>query len=306
MGRLIGWVSARSVKLLAVTAIVVVAGFIGYYLWDNYFRPVPTILDQAEAHLEELIQANPGDPDLRVAVADVYLANGRYQEAITQYEEALKVVEDHKAALFGLGSTYMVLGNDSIAIDYFNQVIAMSKDAELARLDEQLETSYYYLGKIYLDNGELDQAIEQLESAIALVPMDADAIYLLGMAYQEQGSYLAAIENYERAVAFVPDFRDAFRGMADCYEALGDEASVAYPEGMLVLLEDHYPEAIELLEAAVTARPDIANAFWGLGAAYELTGRTDEALAAYQQALEVNPNHVLANDGLARLEGASP
>jgi tetratricopeptide (TPR) repeat protein len=270
------------VKLLAVTAIVVVAGFIGYYLWDNYFRPVPTILDQAEAHLEELIQANPGDPDLRVAVADVYLANGRYQEAITQYEEALKVVEDHKGALFGLGSTYMVLGNDSIAIDYFNQVIAMSKDAELARLDEQLETSYYYLGKIYLDNGELDQAIEQLESAIALVPMDADAIYLLGMAYQEQGSYLAAIENYERAVAFVPDFRDAFRGMADCYEAL------------------------QLLEAAVTARPDIGNAFWGLGAAYELTGRTDEALAAYQQALEVNPNHVLANDGLARLEGASP
>ena len=306
MAKLINWIADRIVKILAVLVVLVAVSFIGYYVWDNYFRPSPSALDRAIEHMEELVRANPNDPELRAAVAEIYLTNGMHQEAITQYQEALTAVTDHKGAIFGLGSAYMALGRNNEAIPYLTRVVEMSKDNEMARLDQRLETAYYYLGQIYLDMGQPESAIEQLENAIALMPTDADALYLLGKAHQEQTAYNDAIDYYARAIKLVPDFREVYQGMAQCYRALGNEAVAAYPEGMMALLSGKYHEAIQQLEVATAAKPDLANAFWGLGMAYERTGQVEQASSAYQQALAVDPDHILAQAGATRAERSLP
>ncbi len=306
MGKLFDWIAKRAPKILLTLLAIVSVSFISYYVWDNYFRPSPSLLDRTIAHMETLIRANPNDPKLRTAVADVYLANGMSKEAIIQYKETLKVIEDHKGALLGLGSAYMALGDDDVAIDYLNRVVELSRDSKMARLDKCLETAYYYLGQIYVGRGQPDQAIEQLGNAIALAPTDADALYLLGRAYQEKGAHNEAIEHYVRAVTLVPDFKEAYQGMTQCYQALGDEAVADYPRGMVALLSGKYQKAIQQLEAAVGIKSDIANAFWGLGAAYERSGQTEAARIAYQQALVVHPDHILAKAGVGRLEKNSP
>jgi tetratricopeptide (TPR) repeat protein len=298
--------AGRAIKILSGLVVIISLAFVGSYAWDNYLRPSPSILDQATEHMEELVRANPNDPELRIAVADVYLANEMYRQAITQYKEVLTVTEDHKGALFGLGSAYMALGQQGEASNYYSRVVELGKDNEMARLDKQLETAYYYLGRIYLDSGDLDQAVEQLKSALTLNPADADALYLLARAYQERKDYSEAVEIYSRVITFVPDFKEAYQGLADCYQALDDPGGVAYGKGMMALISGAYPEAIQQLEAAVISRPDIANAFWGLGIAYEKTGQKEPAGTAYQQALAVDPAHILAKNGISRLERTAP
>lgn len=300
------WIARRATRLLLALVLAVVISVGAYYVWDNYLRSSPSALGSVIEQMEELVGANPSDPELRTALGDVYLASGMYHKAITQYKETLKIVEDHKGALFGLGSAYMALGREGVAIDYLKRVVELSKGSEMARLDKRLEASYYYLGQIYLDRGDLDQAIEQLENAIALNPGDADALFLLGKAQQGKRAYNEAIEYYGQAVTYVPDFIEAYQGMAECCQVLGDESLAAYAEGMVALLSGSYQEAIRQLELAVATECDIANAYWGLGRAYARTGQTEQAKDAYGQALEVDPDYIPAQAALHRLQMTSP
>lgn len=68
--------------------------------------------------MQESVRANRGDPELRTALGDVYLASSMHRRAITQYDETLKIVGDHEGALFGLDSVHMVLGRGDVAIHY--------------------------------------------------------------------------------------------------------------------------------------------------------------------------------------------
>jgi tetratricopeptide (TPR) repeat protein len=295
-------VSARAIKILSVLAVLVVVGFVGYWVWFNYLQPAPSVVERSIQHIEDRIREDPSNPELRVAAADIYLANGMHRDAVTQYEEAIKVAEGHQGALLGLGRAHMALGDDDLAIDYFAQVIEIGMKGSLPRLDQKLEAALFYQGQLYLRTDRPQEAIDALIQAIALSPMDADAIYVLGRAYQEMGDHREAISRFNWAVQFIPDWTEAYQDMAVSYRALGDEQGRTYPDGMLALLRGDYEKAVQDLTVATSVEPENANAHWGLGAAYEMLQRPSDALAAYQAALAADSDHILAQAGAARLE----
>jgi len=61
-------------------------------------------------------------------------------------------------------------------------------------------------------------------------------------------------------------------------------------------------EAIKLLELCLTLYPESANAYVGLGEAYEWKGNVEEAKKNYEKALEIDPNHSLAKEKLKTLK----
>lgn len=61
-------------------------------------------------------------------------------------------------------------------------------------------------------------------------------------------------------------------------------------------------EAIKLLELCLTLYPESANAYEGLGEAYEWKGKVEEAKKFYEKALEIDPNHSLAKEKLESLK----
>jgi rhomboid protease GluP len=62
-----------------------------------------------------------------------------------------------------------------------------------------------------------------------------------------------------------------------------------------------FATAIPLLEKYTTSYPNDEDAWVELGAAYVLTGKTDKAVAAYQEALKLNPDSETARDALQSL-----
>lgn len=74
--------------------------------------------------------------------------------------------------------------------------------------------------------------------------------------------------------------------------ALAQTASVS--RGYSLLLENRVGEAVTAFQQAVQANPNDLDALMGLGIAYRRAGRDADALATYQRVLEVDPDNRLA------------
>lgn len=71
----------------------------------------------------------------------------------------------------------------------------------------------------------------------------------------------------------------------------------------MALRRRDYGAALPLLEKYTAAHPDDEEGFLTLGQAYENTQQREKAVAAYQQALKINPNSADAKQALAELQG---
>ena len=77
-------------------------------------------------------------------------------------------------------------------------VAAVPPDAELAEAAAAMRGT---LGWVQLERGEVDKAVETLESAAAGLPHDQAILYRLGVAYEKAGKRDEAIEAYVRSLA---------------------------------------------------------------------------------------------------------
>jgi tetratricopeptide (TPR) repeat protein len=115
----------------------------------------------------------------------------------------------------------------------------------------------------------------------------------------------SAIELYERALGVDPDFAPAHSGLANAlvqrvlrYPAEEvaplDEVNLgnALASGRLATAEArrHLERALGLAERSVRLAPRNAPSHKALGFVYSALGRPDEAMAAYERALELDPN----------------
>lgn len=297
-----GWFN-RGVLLAAGLAVVLGLAMAVVVVQDQFFSSSPSALERQEKELWDAILENPNDPDLRVTIANLYLEQQRYGESITQYREALKADENRQDALMGLGVAYRETGDSEQALTTFTKLIELNKDNPYAEVDRRLEAVHYYLGEIYLERNEPEEAVKELQAALAIEPTDADALYLLGNALRLQGEYEGAVAVYGLATSFVPDFTEAYKGMAEAAESQGDTQTAAYARAMVHLFGGDTETAVRELEELVKQSPDNADAYFGLGHAYEQLGQREKAVAAYRHSVEVNPRQYAAQSGLARLGG---
>ena len=294
---------SRAVVLVAGLAIILGLAAAVMFVRSELLSSDSSVLEEDEQQLLEAILEDPNDPGLRVSLASVYLEERRYDEAIAQYNEVLKADENRQDALIGLGLAYREKGDSDQALSAFNKLVEVTEGSEFAGVDRRLEAVHYYLGEIYLERNEPAKAVEELQAALKIEPTDADALYLLGNALQAQGEHDGAIAVYAVATSLVPDFREAYEGMAAAAEKQGDALVATYARAMIRLFSGDPRTAVRDLENVTGQSPENAAAYFGLGYGYEQLGDRDKAVAAYRQAIEVDPGQYAAQSGLARLGG---
>ena len=295
----------RTIKGLLLALLAASIGFTLYYYADRRSTPGPTPLDQAISRAEQAVRASPGDSGARVAIGDLYLARGRYAEAIEQHSEALHIEPDLQAAHRGLAVAYTEQGRYADAEPEWQKIVQARKDGEFASVDKALQEAYYYLGRVHSGLQRPDEAIESLERALQINRTDADAWLLLGSTYLATGRSADATTALARAVALVPKFAEAYQLLAQAYRAQGDETGARYAQAMARYSQGATDEAIHELRAVTTARPDFAAAWTGLGLANETKSLKVDAAQAYHRALALNPDDFGASAGLMRLGASS-
>jgi adenylate cyclase len=168
---------------------------------------------------------------------------------------------------FVLPFVHLALGHVQ---DYVNR---WSADPERS-LEPQ---AHFALAVVHIWQRQLEQSIADARRAIALDPNFADAYGTLGNALHYAGCPAESLEQYAHMARLNPHYPPIFLFfMAQDHFALG-----------------RYEEAAQLLERRLARQPDSDVSQVLLAACYGCLGRPEEARAAWQEALRINPDYSL-------------
>jgi len=153
------------------------------------------------------------------------------------------------------------------------------------------DVAHNNLGFIFLQRGELDEAISHFQTALNIRANNSQTHYNLGSAlvHNNLGNALVrkklvdeAITHYEKAVELRPDYADGH-----------------YNLGSALLQEGRIDEAIAHWQKTVSIQPKDAEAHTTLGDALLRKGEIGQAIAHYQAALEFSPQSISTLNNLA-------
>ena len=297
---------ARLIRLgrrMALAAVLLLVLFATYYGYDRYFVQVPSPLDQAARKLEDQVRQSPNDADLRMQMGGTYAQQGRYDQAVAQYEEVLKVREDWTPALLALATVEQARGNDARAETLYRQVADQFKDSDFRYGSKDLQVVYFRLGVYAARAGRNDEAASWAQEALKVDETDSDALYLLGTSQETLGQLDDARDDLRKAVSFDPSFRDAWTALGRVSTAQGDQVWAVYSRGMEQYASGDAETAQATFQQLISASPDFAPAYEGLGLAYAKQNDADDAKKAFRAALARDPGLLLSQWSLNSLGG---
>jgi tetratricopeptide (TPR) repeat protein len=134
------------------------------------------------------------------------------------------------------------------------------------------------LGKAFLDQGRVWEAVAQFRAAIAIEPDYAMPHYDLGVALAGVGRLDEAMGQYEQAVRLDPENAAAQNNL-----------------GQALLFRGRLDEGVAHCRAALKIDPELAEAHYNVGSVLDIRGRIDEAIKEYRKALGANPELVEAH-----------
>ncbi|MFO0682030.1 MAG: tetratricopeptide repeat protein [Sandaracinus sp.] len=137
------------------------------------------------------------DPDAsaRLARAERLRNEGRYEEAIAAYREAMTAYPALAPYRFAIGELLFELQRYQEAAGVF---------AEIVRAEPQHAQAWSGLGRAAHLVGEDGHAIAALEQAIALAPEWSEPLYEAAVLYAERGDHARAEDRLRRALAREP------------------------------------------------------------------------------------------------------
>jgi len=190
--------------------------------------------------------------------------------AISLFKLALE--QDHRYALAqaGLGEAYWRKYEQTDDPQWAEE--AKKSSAAAIRLNNKLAQVYVTLAMIHTGTGDYEQAIGNLQRALGLDPLDADAYRELANAYEKLGKLNDAESTYRNAIVVRPNY------WATHYEL-----------GRFYFRQGRYGEAAKEFQTVVELTPDNARGYIGLGAAAYAQKRYEEAAAMYEKSVAIKP-----------------
>lgn len=153
----------------------------------------------AEQRLTSWIKQNPKDVTVRRYAADFYMKNDQVQDAITHYEELIKLTPQNVLAFNNLANLYQRTSDD--------RALATAELAlELAPKKPSVQDT---LGWILLEKGHLARSTELLREAASNAPTVGSIRYHLAVALARSGQESEAKIELEAAITIGQNFPEA-------------------------------------------------------------------------------------------------
>ena len=226
------------------------------HLWEAYqcLAELLTIEKQEEAVLavyRQGIKHNPRNPQYIFALAKALVEQKKWRYANLRYQEALKLNQNAPWGYFNWAKVLVEL-----------QQWESAKDATLKALQLKPDfwEAYHHLGKILQHQHQWHSAISAYQKVIKLNPQFIHAYMRLAEVCQQ-------LEKYDLAIG--------------CYDYVTQNTRANSPVR---------EKAIALYAATLESHPNAtALQYFQLGKIYRATSRFSHAIAAYQQAIKLDP-----------------
>ena len=241
--------------------------------------------DVAIAEFKKVTELEPNLPDGFLNLGQAYMESQDYGAAIPLLKRAVQLAPDLAAAHQLLGYALLSQGFNAEAIPHLEKV--------------QEQTA---LGIAQIGAGQLPQAVENLQAALAKHPNDPDLLYYLGRA-----SGLLSKQSIDTLLAAYPDSARAHQAMAENYFVLRQmpqaekefrEALRLRPDtpelhlelGLVYSGSSQWAKAEEEFRAQTRLEPGNAEAAYRLGSALLQQGKAREARAELERSNRLQPD----------------
>lgn len=197
---------------------------------------------------------------------------GKLEEAIKHFQEALRVRPSYAGTYFNLGLAMFEQGKLDMAVEYYQQAL---------RIKPSFVEAHYKLGIVLAQQGKLDRAIEHYLHALQINPDFVNVHNNLGLAYAERGLLDLAIAEYKEALRTTPDSFYILNNL-----------------GLVYKQKNQIERAITEFKVAIRINPDYHLAHYNLGNAYHIKGLREMAITEFKEAIKINPHNYLAHYNL--------
>jgi len=198
---------------------------------------------------------------------------GRLEEALAHFSEAVRVRPDFAEAQHNLGKALAKAGR-------YDE--ALSALAAAVRFDPGNAAVHSDLAIVLAGLGRLDEAITRYSEALRIDPARAQVHNALGVALAGVKRPAEARGHFAEAVRLNPGFAEARNNL-----------------GLALAGEGRIQDASREFSEAVRLKPDYAEAHNNLGLALAGQGRIEEAIAHYSEAVRLKPGFEAARVNLA-------
>lgn len=284
------------------------------------FRIYLQIKDDKKAfqEIESLVQEYPMDMRYQVILGDVYLQNGKKQEAYDVYQKVLAAEPDNPMAIFSMASYYKQTGQEELyqqqldtlllnkkvtpdtKVGVMRQMIVENEQADkdstqiIALFDrimkqEQDDPQIPMLYAQYLLSKNMEsESVPVLEQVVDLDPTNKAARMMLIGAAVKKEDYKQIIKVCEPGIEATPDALEFYYYLAVAYN------QAEKPDSVISICK----RALE--HTTADSKKEIVSDFYSiLGDMYHTQKQMKEAYAAYDSALVYNPSNIGALNNYA-------
>jgi len=296
------WVRAAAV-LLAIVAIAVVARLVWSpepsRSWSDeeqvvdpqarlFFEQAKTYERRGDArsHLENAVQLyrqalerEPENPHLEAHLANLLIRLQLSHKDAAQVEEARNLAGAALASAPEDSCAWVAQGR----VQLHDNAYGAARESALEAIEREPRNTraHVLLAESLYGLGEEDAAIEKLRSAVNMEEGYVWAHPTLARLLFHGGRYDEAAIEYKKILTVLPDSPNALNNL-----------------GVIRMWNKNYEEAEELFQRALRLQPDYMAAM-NLGTVYFYMGRMQEAIGAYQEAYDLDPDIALVQTNLA-------
>lgn len=209
------------------------------------------------------------------------------KRSISYFEEAIEKQPDYALAYSGLGDAYIMLGNQEALLGGQSprDNIPKAKSAlnKALNLDNSLAEAHASMAWVSIwEDGNDTSAIQNLNRALELNPNSVNARHYLALLYLIRGEFDSALVEMRKAQQV-----DQF--------SLVINVNIA----TILLRQKSYREAEAQCIKNLELDPNFPRVHWVYGLILEQEGKYNEAIAAFQKAIELSNGGTLAKASLA-------
>jgi len=231
---------------------------------------------EAENAFKKSISLEPDNIDAYLKLAELNLYTKKYEESISNANEALRIDKHRSKAYFIKGFVYKETKDTLRAISSFQTCVEQDPDYYEAIIQ---------LANLYATHND-PIALQYYNNALKLQPHSVEALYDRGLFYQNTGAFEKAVNDYNELLKVDPNYAFAHFNLG--YIAMK--------------FEKDYAKAIPLFTRALTHETHYVEAYYNRGVCYEKTGDIQKAKADYNEALNIYPTYDLAKKALKGLK----
>lgn len=270
-------------------------------------------LEEATKLNDRVLNENPESVEAILAKGQIWLREGRADDAIPLFQSALKTDPNQAFGHYSLGLAYAQAGSPEQAHNELLQAVKLQAD---------LVPAQEALAQLCLQQNDLDQAARSAGAVIAARPASPEGYVVRGVVEERKRDFVGAEADLRRAIGLAPHDPIAYARLGDVQavqkkykeaEALYDEAlniNPAFTEALGHLLQSYRQEKrpanvlISRIQEQITRAPKNSAYYLMLGQAFYGERDFEKAQAALEKAVELDRNSLNALLMLADTQAA--